>query len=72
MGKATVKSPAKNRNRKTETRLRRKAPDSEEKSEFVEVVAEGGDHVEPAAAGVVEPDPECRRRRPSRRARTIC
>ena len=32
--------------------------DSEEKSEFVEVTAEGGDHVEPPPPEVVEPDPE--------------
>jgi putative ATP-binding cassette transporter len=35
-----------------------KKPDSAEKSEFVEVVAEDGDHVEPPPPEIVEPDPE--------------
>ena len=55
MGKSTVKKPAgkpgKSDPRATKT-------DSEEKSEFVEVVAEDGDHVEPPPPEVVEPDPE--------------
>src|SRR5215216_2088089 len=33
-------------------------PDSEEKSEFIEVTAEGGEHVEPPPPEVVEPDPQ--------------
>ena len=36
----------------------KKSPQSEKKSEFVEVTAEGGDHVEPPPPEVVEPDPE--------------
>src|SRR5437899_12854155 len=36
----------------------KKSPESEKKSEFVDVTAEGGDHVEPPPAEVVEPDPE--------------
>ena len=36
----------------------KKSSESEKKSEFVEVTAEGGDHVEPPPPEVVEPDPE--------------
>ena len=35
-----------------------KEPDSDQKSEFVDVTAEDGDHVEPPPPEVVEPDPE--------------
>ncbi|HEY9454702.1 MAG TPA: ABC transporter ATP-binding protein/permease [Bradyrhizobium sp.] len=57
MAKATVKSSAKKpaANKPAEGGDK---PDSEEKSEFVEVVAEGGDHVEPPPPEVIEPDPE--------------
>src|SRR3954451_2201727 len=64
MGKATVKSSArKTAAKKTATASKKpdldaNTPDSEEKSEFVEVTAEGGDHVEPPPPEVVEPDPE--------------
>ncbi|WP_213289838.1 ABC transporter ATP-binding protein/permease [Bradyrhizobium sp. sGM-13] len=36
----------------------KKLPESEEKSEFVDVTAEGGERVEPPPPEVVEPDPE--------------
>ena len=57
MAKATVKSSAKKpaANKAAEGGDK---PASEEKSEFVEVVAEGGDHVEPPPPEVIEPDPE--------------
>jgi putative ATP-binding cassette transporter len=57
MAKATVKSSAKKpaANKPAEGGDK---PDSEEKSEFVEVVAEDGDHVEPPPPEVIEPDPE--------------
>ena len=64
MGKATVKSSAKKSAAKKSATASKKpdpgadTPDSEEKSEFVEVTAEGGDHVEPPPPEVVEPDPE--------------
>src|SRR3954464_12011137 len=64
MGKATVKSSAKKVAAKKPGTASRKpdpdanTPDSEEKSEFVEVAAEGGDHVEPPPPEIVEPDPE--------------
>jgi putative ATP-binding cassette transporter len=60
MGKATVKSSAK---KKSATASKKPdpgadTPESEEKSEFVEVTAEGGDHVDPPPPEVVETDPE--------------
>ena len=64
MGKPTVKSSAKKSAAKKSAPASKKpdpgadTPDSEEKSEFVEVIAEGGDHVEPPPPEVVEPDPE--------------
>ncbi|KRR02889.1 ABC transporter ATP-binding protein [Bradyrhizobium jicamae] len=72
MGKATVKSsakkPAANKSAKETAEESPKAskkqepgestPDSEEKAELAEVVAETGDHVEPPPPEVVEPDPE--------------
>ncbi len=64
MGKATVKSSAKKSAAKKSAPASKKpdpgadTPDSEEKSEFVEVTAEGGDHVDPPPPEVVEPDPE--------------
>ncbi len=64
MGKATVKSPSKKSAAKKPARETRKpdpgadTAESEEKSEFVEVTAEGGDHVDPPPPEVVEPDPE--------------
>src|SRR5258705_13168358 len=36
----------------------KKSAESQKKSEFVEVTAEDGDHVEPPPPEVVEPDPE--------------
>src|SRR4051812_29400744 len=59
MGKATVKSSAK----KAATASKKPdpgadTPESEEKSEFVEVTAEGGDHVDPPPPEIVEPDTE--------------
>ena len=64
MGKATVKSSAKKTAAKKTATASKKpeasadTPDSEEKSEFIEVTAEGGEHVEPPPPEVVEPDPE--------------
>src|SRR5690349_9130371 len=64
MAKATVKSSAKKSSAKKAAPESDKpddgadAPDSEEKSEFVEVIAEDGDHVAPPPPEVVEPDPE--------------
>ena len=64
MGKATVKSSAKKSAAKKSAPASKKpdpgadTPDSEEKSEFVEVTAEDGDHVDPPPPEVVEPDPE--------------
>src|SRR3954453_4719026 len=64
MGKATVKSPAKKSAAKKSATASKKpdpgadTPESEEKSEFVEVTAEGGDHADPPPPEVVEPDPE--------------
>src|SRR6476661_4828789 len=64
MGKATVKSPAKKSAAKKSATASKKpdpgadTPESEEKSEFVEVTAEGGDHVDPPPPEVVETDPE--------------
>ena len=64
MAKATVKSSAKKPAAKKPAEGNDKPDaglsetDSEEKSEFVEVVAEDGDHVQPPPPEVVEPDPE--------------
>ncbi len=64
MGKASVKSSAKKSAAKKsapaeqETGIRRRHAGFEEKSEFVEVTAEGGDHVDPPPPEVVEHDPE--------------
>jgi putative ATP-binding cassette transporter len=64
MGKTTVKSPAKKSAAKKPASANTKpdpgadTPDSQEKSEFVEVTAEGGDHVDPPPPEVVEPDAE--------------
>src|SRR5882762_4054597 len=64
MGKATVKSSAKKAAAKKSATASKKSdpgadpPESEEKSEFVEVTAEGGDHVDPPPPEVVETDPE--------------
>lgn len=64
MGKASVKSSA-NKSAAKKSALSSKkpesdaeAPDSQEKSEFVEVIAEDGDHVDPPPPEVVEPDAE--------------
>ena len=58
-----AKQPSNRQRRKPATASKKpdpgaNTPDSEEKSEFVEVTAEGGDHVEPPPPEVVEPDPE--------------
>jgi vitamin B12/bleomycin/antimicrobial peptide transport system ATP-binding/permease protein len=59
MGKATVKSSAKKpAPASKQPDPGADTPDSEEKSEFVEVTAEDGDHVDPPPPEVVEPDPE--------------
>ncbi|HVQ72463.1 MAG TPA: ABC transporter ATP-binding protein/permease [Bradyrhizobium sp.] len=64
MGKATVKSSAKKSAAKKPAPASKQpdpgadTPDSQEKSEFVEVTAEDGDHVDPPPPEVVEPDPE--------------
>src|SRR4051794_33769056 len=64
MGKTTVKSSAKKSAAKKPNAAGNKpdakasTPDSEEKSEFVEVIAEDGDHVDPPPPEVVEPDTE--------------
>jgi vitamin B12/bleomycin/antimicrobial peptide transport system ATP-binding/permease protein len=64
MGKTTVKSPAKKSAAKKPASANTKpdpgadTSDSQEKSEFVEVTAEGGDHVDPPPPEVVEPDSE--------------
>ncbi len=64
MGKATVKSSAKKSAAKKPAPADKKpdpgadTPDSQEKSEFVEVTAEDGDHIDPPPPEVVEPDPE--------------
>src|SRR3954463_6083503 len=64
MGKATVKSPAKKLAAKKSATASKKpdpgadTPESEEKSEFVEVTAEGGDHVDPPPPELLEPDPD--------------
>ena len=59
MAKSTVNSPEKKPTKasaKPDSGVNK--PDSGEKSEFVEVVAEDGDHVEPPPPEIVEPDPE--------------
>jgi putative ATP-binding cassette transporter len=64
MAKSDTKSDAKPRpsskksGAKKSSGLDAKSSDSEQKSEFVDVTAEGGDHVEPPPPEVVEPDPE--------------
>jgi putative ATP-binding cassette transporter len=64
MGKTTVKSSAGQSAAKKTAAASKKpdaganTPDSEEKSEFVEVVAETGDHVEPPPPEAIEPDPQ--------------
>ncbi len=64
MGKASVKSSAKKPAAKKAASADKKpdpgadTPDSVEKSEFVEIIAEGGDHVDPPPPEVVEHDPE--------------
>src|SRR5216117_2594597 len=56
MAKADAKTRVKSK-RSDKTDSEEKS-DSDEKSEFVEVTAEGGDHVELPPLEVVEPDPE--------------
>jgi len=64
MGKTTVKSSETKSTAQKSAPASKKpdsgteAPDSQEKSEFVEVTAEGGDHVDPPPPEVIEPDPE--------------
>src|ERR1043166_6030167 len=64
MGKATVKSSAKKAAAKKIATASRKpdpgadTPDFDEKSKFVEVTADGGNHVEPPPPEIIEPDPE--------------
>jgi putative ATP-binding cassette transporter len=60
MAKSDTKPRAPNRKSgaKKSSELDAKSSDSEQKSEFVEVTAEGGEHVEPPPPEVVEPDPE--------------
>ncbi|MHC2466761.1 ABC transporter ATP-binding protein/permease [Bradyrhizobium embrapense] len=72
MGKAEAKSGSSNRPAPAKTNAPRKAGGTrgdtgdtaaaqgkaDDKSEFVEIVAENGDHVEPPPPDVVEPDPE--------------
>jgi putative ATP-binding cassette transporter len=64
MGKPTVKSSAKKSAAKKSAPASKKpdpgadTPDSEEKSELVEVIAEGGDDVEPPPPEIVETDPK--------------
>jgi len=60
MAKSDTKprAPNKKSGAKKSSELDAKSSDSEQKSEFVEVTAEGGDHVEPPPPEVVEPDPE--------------
>jgi vitamin B12/bleomycin/antimicrobial peptide transport system ATP-binding/permease protein len=52
------RSPSRKSEAKKSSELDAKSSDSEQKSEFAEVTAEGGDHVEPPPPEVVEPDPE--------------
>jgi putative ATP-binding cassette transporter len=64
MGKATVKSSGKKSAAKKSAAAGKTSdsgantPDSDEKSEFVEVIAEDGDHVEPPPPEANESDPE--------------
>ena len=64
MGKATVKSSAKKSAANKPAPASKNpdpgadTPDSEEKSEFVEVTAEGGEDVEPPPPEIVETDPK--------------
>ena len=57
MAKADAKTRVKSK-RSSKTNSEENKTDSEEKSEFVEVTAEGGDHVEPPPPEAVEPDPQ--------------
>src|SRR5215203_2453988 len=57
MAKADAKTRVKSK-RSSKTDSKQNKTDSEEKSEFVDVTAEGGDHVEPPPPEAVEPDPE--------------
>src|SRR5215212_9681855 len=50
--------PRKKSGAKKSSELDAKSSDSEQKSEFVDVTAEGGDHVEPPPPEAVEPDPQ--------------
>jgi putative ATP-binding cassette transporter len=50
--------PGKKSDAKKSSELDADSSDSEQKSEFVDVTAEGGDHVESPPPEVVEPDPE--------------
>jgi putative ATP-binding cassette transporter len=52
------RAPSKKSDAKKPSELDTDSSDSEQKSEFVDVTAEGGDHVEPPPPEVVEPDPE--------------
>src|SRR3954452_22328355 len=63
MDKATKSSAKKVAAKKSATASKKPnpgadTPESEEKSEFVEGTAEGGDNVDPPPPEVVEPDPE--------------
>jgi putative ATP-binding cassette transporter len=60
MAKSDTKprAPNKKSGAKKSSELDAKSSDSEQKSEFVEVTAEGGEHVEPPPPEIVEPDPE--------------
>jgi putative ATP-binding cassette transporter len=60
MAKSDTKprSPSRKSEAKKSSELDAKSSDSEQKSEFAEVTAEGGDHVDPPPPEVVEPDPE--------------
>ncbi|MGY4475069.1 ABC transporter ATP-binding protein/permease [Bradyrhizobium sp. USDA 3364] len=55
MGKAAAKSGS---SRKPSSANAAAPTEADDKSEFVEVIAEGGDHVEPPPPEVLEPDPE--------------
>src|SRR6266508_1065841 len=60
MAKSDTKpgAPNKKSGAKKSSELDATSSDSEQKSEFVEVTAEGDEHVEPPPPEVVEPDPE--------------
>jgi vitamin B12/bleomycin/antimicrobial peptide transport system ATP-binding/permease protein len=57
MAKADAKTRVKSK-RSSKKDSEQSKTDSEEKSEFVEVTAEGGNHVEPPPPEAVEPDPQ--------------